>query len=183
MGHQFTFYKQVAKNKYVHGGALRNLRTGRGARPLSTKSAVHLVFKADKSKLRKGLRSPVVFQICHRTIKKFSKRFFIKIEQLAICGDHIHVLIRLTKRSLGQHFFRVVAGQIAQELGKIGNIVTGTTGLWKHRPFTRVVFGARAFLIAKNYVRLNEKEAKGEIRYRKNRLRGLSLLEMNILLW
>lgn len=120
MGHQFTFYKAVAKNRFAHGGVLRNLRAGRGARPLSTKSAVHLVFKTDKSKLRKGLRSPVVFQICQRTIKKFSKRFFIKIEQLAICDDHIHALIRLTKRSLGQHFFRVVAGQIAQELGKIG---------------------------------------------------------------
>lgn len=183
MGHQFTFFRAANKNRFTHGGSLRNLRAGRGHRPLSTKSAIHLVFKADKRCLRRGLRSPIVFQICQKTIKKYAKRFLIKIEQLAICGDHIHALVRLTKRSLGQHFFRVVAGQIAQELGKTGLIVTGTRKVWKQRPFTRVVFGEKAFSIAKNYVRLNEKEASGEIPYRKNRLRGLTSLELSALLW
>lgn len=171
MGHQFTTL--VRKTRFTHGGRLRNLRAGRSYRPLSTKCAVHLVFKADKRKLRKGLCSPVGFQLSQIIIRKYAKRFFIKIEQLAICGDHIHALIRISKRSLGQHFFRVVAGQISQEFEKLGLLVTGTRKLWKHRPFTRVVLGAKAFFVAKSYVRLNEKEARGEMPYRKERLRGL----------
>jgi hypothetical protein len=45
--------------------------------------------------------------------------------------------------------------------------------LWKYRPFTRVVRGFRAYKIVRDYIQLNEKEATGEIRYSKQRLRGL----------
>lgn len=187
MGHQdfnksqLSLTKSHRKNRYAHGGTLRNQRSGRKSRALSTKSAIHLVFKVDKSKIRRGLRSPLGFKICQCAIKKYSKRFFVKIEQLAICGDHIHALIRITKRSFGQYFFRVVAGQIAQEFKKHGLWVTGTQSIWKYRPFTRIVFGQKAFEIAKNYVRLNEKEAQGKIPYRKERLRGLKSEEWKIL--
>ena len=178
---QIYFMKDYSKDQYSFGGVLRNTRRGRKARPLSTKCAVHLVFKVDKTKIRKGLRSAIGFQICQKTIKKYAKRFYVKIEQLAICGDHIHILVRLSKRSFGQYFFRVVAGQIAQEFKNIGLWVTDTQGIWKYRPFTRVVLGVRAFLIAKNYVRLNEQEAKGVIFYKKERLRGLTPEEWNLL--
>ena len=187
MGHtrgvstQFSIAKKYTKNKYSFGGVLRNTRRGRKSRPLSTRSAIHLVFKVDKTKIRKGLRSLIGFKICQKTIKTYSKRFFVKIEQLAICGDHIHILVRFSKRSLGKYFFRVVAGQIAQEFKNNGLWVTDTQSIWKYRPFTRVVFGAKAFEIAKNYVRLNEQEAKGKIPYRKERLRGLTPEEWKIL--
>jgi REP-associated tyrosine transposase len=88
------------------------------------------VFKADKQTYKKGLRSPLGFAITQRVLKKYSRRFFVKLEQVAICQDHIHCLVRLSKRSLGQHFFRVVAGQIAQEFQKTGLMkVTGTPGV------------------------------------------------------
>jgi hypothetical protein len=45
--------------------------------------------------------------------------------------------------------------------------------LWKYRPFTRVVRGYKAYNIVRDYIQLNEKEATGEIRYSKQRLRGL----------
>jgi hypothetical protein len=45
--------------------------------------------------------------------------------------------------------------------------------LWKYRPFTRVVRGFKAYKIVRDYIQLNEKEATGEIRYSKQRLRGL----------
>ena len=53
--------------------------------------------------------------------------------------------------------------------------------LWKHRPFTRVVKGFKAFRTVMNYVQLNEQEARGVIRYRKERLRGLTEAEWRIL--
>lgn len=180
------------KFRFCHGGTLRNHRRGRKARPLSTKDPIHLVFKCDKSSVRRGFRSPLGFAIITRLIKTFAKRFFIKIDQHSINHDHIHFVIRIHRRSLHHYFLRVIAGQIAQEFQKEGFMkVTDTPGLpratqqtkplWKYRPFTRVVKGWKPYLTVMNYVRLNEKEARGEIPYRKNRLRGMSSSEWEVL--
>jgi hypothetical protein len=53
--------------------------------------------------------------------------------------------------------------------------------LWKYRPFSRVVKAWRDYLGLKSYVRLNEKEATKEIPYRKERLKGLSAQDWEIL--
>ncbi len=167
-----TFTKNLS-----HGGALRNRRKGRFMRPLSTKEPLHLVFKINKSVLTKGLRHPKNFSLISHLFRKYGTHFFIRIEQLSIQNDHIHCLIRAPKRRLYLNFFRVVAGQIAQRLQMVtdtqGNVRT-TTKLWKHRPFSRVVRGLKAYAIIRNYIQLNEKEALGIIRYNKNRLKGLS---------
>jgi hypothetical protein len=140
----------TGRSRPEHGGSLRNLRGGRGMRVLSTKEPLHLVFKANKPMLKFGLRSHKCFRLIHFLIKKYAKKFFIKIDQISLQNDHIHFIIRTTRRSNYHYFFRVLAGQIAQEFGKHGYLkepVTGTP---------------------------NEKEATGEIKYRKERLRGLN---------
>jgi REP element-mobilizing transposase RayT len=229
MGHskQLSLVKSHWKFRYSYGGSLRNHRLGRGARPLSTKEPLHLVFKGNRSLMRRGYRSPLGFQICNAVIKKYAKKFFVQIEQQAICGDHIHLLVRFSKRSQGQYFLRVVAGQIAQQFEKNGFLkasvkVTDTSSgqgdtpsggqihgitravtdtpngrnadqdnaseantakpkLWKYRPFSRVVKAWKDYLGLKSYVRLNEKEATKEIPYRKERLKGLSAQDWEIL--
>ncbi len=115
----------------------------------------------------------------------------------------MHFLIRCQRRTQYQNFFRVACGQIAQQFQKQGlmnfaihlqkeNSVTGTprnsskassliTKLWKYRPFTRVVRGWKAYQVVRNYVQLNEQEALGNILYRKQRLRGLSMSEWEVL--
>ncbi len=50
--------------------------------------------------------------------------------------------------------------------------------LWKFRPFTRVVRAFKDQVQVRNYIQLNEKEALQEIPYRKRRLRGLSLKDL-----
>ncbi|MBC7371198.1 MAG: hypothetical protein H7326_06520, partial [Bdellovibrionaceae bacterium] len=49
----------------------------------------------------------------------------MKVEQLSIQHDHIHLLVRTGRRSQYQHFFRVVAGQIAQRFEKEGLFAAG----------------------------------------------------------
>ena len=163
-----------------HGGSLRNLRKGRSFRPLSTKEPLHLVFKINKTALTKGLRHPKNYSVIGQIFKKYAKHFFIRIEQLSIQNDHIHCLIRAPKRRLYLNFFRVVAGQISQRL----QAVTDTPSqirFWKHRPFSRIVRGLKAYGIIRNYIQLNEKEALGIIRYTKNRLKGLSSSDWKLL--
>jgi REP element-mobilizing transposase RayT len=157
-------------------------------RPLSSKEPLHLVMKANKERLKGGFRTYQRFFLIHQITKRYISRFWIKIEQISVQDDHIHLLIRASRRSNYQSFFRVFSGQIAQRLeqkGLLTNPVTDTPGagprgrnawkrLWKFRPFSRVVRGYRAYKTVRDYIQLNEKEALREIRYQKRRLKGLS---------
>lgn len=160
---------------------MRTKRRGRRSRPLSRRCPLHIVFKADKKNLKKGLRSKEGFVIVNRVIKRYAKRFHVGIERYAICADHIHCVIRIKHRSLGQHFLRVTAGQIAQNFEKEGLSVTDTLSVWKQRPFSRVIVGFRDQMRVVSYVKLNELEASARISYKPNRLQGLSTGEWELL--
>ena len=206
MAKQFSFDQVGSKHKYSHGGALRRLSGGRGVRPLACKLPLHVVFKINRSRLkRRSLRSNQSFRLIHKIVRNYAKMFFVKVEQITIQPDHLHLLIRTSRRSLFHHFFRVVAGQIAQQFLKWGLSfekterwpkarVTGTPNqglnmkypersedFWKFRPFSRVVKGYKAYQIIKDYIQLNEQEVTGVIKYSKLRLRGLSSAEWNLL--
>lgn len=181
---QGSFFNSGGKFKLSYGGELRKKKKGRGFRPLSTKDPLHLVLKAAQNRLRnKSLRSPQSFKLLIEIINKFAKHFAVKIVQLSVQNDHIHLLIRTSRRKHYQHFFRVVAGQIAQRFEKTGLLarVTDTPILWKYRPFSRVVKGWKSYKIVRDYIQLNEKEALGIIRFQKKRLTGLSSSDGQIL--
>ena len=185
---QLSLIQSLGKFQYNHGGVLRQKRRGRKHRPLSSKAAVHLVLKARREVLKESsFRGRKSFSLSQQILKKYARRFFVKIEQLSIQGDHIHLLIRCSRRSQFHAFFRVSAGQIAQVFQKqnllsVGASVTDTPSaaparLWKYRPFTRVVKSFTALKIVRNYIQLNEQEALGKIRYAKDRLKGLSSVD------
>ena len=199
-----------------HGGVLRKKRQGRGRRPLSCKESLHVVFKINKIVLKtQSLRTHQNFKLSNLIIQKYAHRFFVKIEQISIQSDHIHCLVRTTRRSFFHHFFRVVSGQIVQQFEKtdklrmvedardtnrssvtdtpnVTDTVTDTPSnenikvkrklkLWMYSPFSRVVRGYNGYKKVRDYIQLNEKEATGEIKYKKKRLRGLSMAEWQIL--
>ena len=187
---QQSLFKTHWKHRHQHGGTLRKLRRGRTARPLSTRDPLHLVFKSNF----KILRRLVTYTRVHAQIKRYARKFYIKIEQVAVESDHIHFLIRSSRRSNYQAFFRVLAGQIAQNTVTVAHFMHHRRGneqprrkqwqprkkrwarvrLWKHRPFSRVVRGWRNYLTVRNYIKLNEQEALGTVPYQKKRLKGLS---------
>ena len=80
-----------------------------------------LVFKINSEKLRhRSLRSNRGLPLVLAILKKYSVKFAIKIEQVSIQNDHLHALVRTSRRSHYVNFFRVVAGQIAQQFEKQG---------------------------------------------------------------
>lgn len=190
--------------KHSHGGSLRKSRIGRQARPLSSKKPIHLVFNAKRSRIKGGFRTYKRYFLIQKLVEKYAIKFYVKIEQISIQTDHIHLMVRTTKRSSYQSFFRVVAGQIAQQFELQGLLtpvvfkkclsdVTDTlkskervrpqkVSLWIHRPFTRIILGWKSYKICRDYIRLNEQEALGIIPFQKKRLRGLSSLDW-MLLW
>jgi REP element-mobilizing transposase RayT len=198
IGHnkQQSLFKPHWQHQFSHGGSLRRKRAGRGARPLSTKEPLHVVFKIRREGLRhRSFRSAHGYVLVQKIIRRYSQRFYIKVEQLSIQHDHLHLLIRTSRRSQFHFFFRVVAGQIAQRFEKEGLLlksklkhVTDTPkslhrsgSLWMYRPFSRVVRGYRAYKVIRDYIQLNEQEVAGKIKYQKNRLRGLSMSDWSLL--
>ena len=121
MEKQFSFCGVGSKHRYSHGGSLRRVRKGRGARPLACKLPLHVVFKINSSRLKhRSLRSNRGFKLIHYIVQRYAAMFFVKVEQITIQHDHLHLLIRTSRRSSFHFFFRVVAGQIAQEFLKRG---------------------------------------------------------------
>jgi putative transposase len=172
--HQQKLFQNKFQTSLAYGGELRRRSGGRGYRPLSSREPIHLIFKIHKSALRqRSLRAPRCFMLASRIIKKYAARFYVSIEHCSIQADHIHILIRAPKRAHFHNFFRVVAGQIAQQFENQGWVTDTPQGLWKYRPFSRVIRGWKALKIVRNYISLNECEARGLIPYRKSRLRGL----------
>ncbi|UYL10061.1 transposase [Bdellovibrio sp. SKB1291214] len=106
-------------------------------------------------------------------IKRYALKFFVKVEQHSIQNDHVHLLIRGTRRSKIQSFLRVVPGQFAQNLTDTLKNKEAKEKIWKYRPFTRVIKGFKPYQIVRDYIQLNECEANGRP-YLKTRLRGLS---------
>ncbi|MEK6774032.1 MAG: transposase [Bdellovibrionota bacterium] len=117
---KFDFEKIHWKFRFSHGGTLRNSRKGRCARPLAGKEPLHLVLKANKDSVRGGLRSYRRYFLIQKIVDRYAQKFFVKIEQVSIQSDHVHFLVRATRRTDYQSFFRVVAGQIAQQFQKNG---------------------------------------------------------------
>jgi REP element-mobilizing transposase RayT len=161
------------QHRYCHGGALRKSSRGRGARPISTRDPLHLVFKVDKLAVKGGLRQPRTFALMNALLKKYSCRFHVKVEQFSIQTDHVHLLVRGQRRSCLQSFFRVLAGQFAQVLTDTFARKHEGVKVWKYRPFSRVVKGFKPYKIVRDYIQLNELEGLGRP-YSKDRLRGLS---------
>lgn len=190
---QTSFFSSSGVHRFSHGGELRKKKLGRGRRPLSAKEPLHAVFKVARVCLRqKSLRAPQSFKLVLKIIEKYAKHFAVKIEQLSLQNDHIHLLIRSSRHKHYHHFFRVVAGQIAQRFEKEGLLTNSNmtdtpqyasqvASLWKHRPFSRWVRGWKAYKTVRNYIQLNEKEALGQIKYQKKRLKGLSTADWQLL--
>ncbi len=121
MEKQFTFYGVSSKHRYSHGGSLRRVRKGRGVRPLACKLPLHVVLKINPSRLKhRSLRAHRSFKLIHYIVQRYAQMFYVKVEQITIQHDHLHLLIRTSRRSSFHYFFRVVAGQIAQEFLKRG---------------------------------------------------------------
>lgn len=49
-------------------------------------------------------------------MRKAANRFNVKVFEYAICGNHLHLLVRGRYRIALQNFFRVLAGHVAQEI-------------------------------------------------------------------
>jgi REP element-mobilizing transposase RayT len=154
----------LLKATKTFGGDLLK-RKRKGFRPLNSKRPLHLVLRS-QAVLKLGS-----FHKHNRLVKTllatYSKKYNLRVYDVAICTNHIHLVVRFGDRGEFQNFLRVFCGQVAQK-------ISSTKGFWLHRPFTRILEWGKDFKQALKYVTQNELEAHGIIHYqvRKTRYRG-----------
>jgi REP element-mobilizing transposase RayT len=180
MQKQNSFFK--ANPRKEHGGSF-SYRKRRAKRILSIKNPLHVTLR---SEFAYGARSLLKHQpSINHIAKKFSKRFGVKIYRQAICGNHIHLLIKGQSRIGLQNFFRVFAGHTAQGIlrnfpikpserrqrggASMSELNQGCLKnrrmFWDLLVYTRIVSWGREFRTVDRYVIQNTLEALKLITY------------------
>ncbi len=169
-----------------HGGTF-SLGKRRKQRPLSSKKPLHLVLRSD---FAHGSRSLLRHRpLIEKILAKAKKRFAIRIYEMAIVSNHIHIVIKGRTRQNLQNFFRVAAGHIAQELLRQFPILQSEKAkqggasknrekenkFWQTRIYSRIVSWGREYSSVKEYVVQNALEALGLISYKTRAKRSLAL--------
>ncbi len=169
-----------------HGGTL-SLGKRRKRRPLSVKNPLHLVLRSD---FAYGTRSLLRHRpLIEKVIAKAKKRFAIRVYEMAIVSNHIHMMVKGCSRQDLQNFFRVVAGHIAQELlrqfpllpserikrGGASKTREKENRFWQTRIYSRIVSWGREYTNVKEYVVQNALEALGLIPYKNRAQRSLAI--------
>ena len=193
---QYSFFKAEPKfYPKFFGGALLNGKR-KSFRPLSSKDAIHFVLRSQWAFGKDSFLVPRNKKAIEGIIKRFAKKFGVRIYQQAITSNHLHLLLKITNRYLYQSFIKAFSGIIAshvmgqqsfqlftksRSISVAGGGVTTETqggnkntnkpqGFWQFRPFSRVVHWGRDFQKCTGYLKQNILEALGFIPYtvRKN---------------
>lgn len=161
------------KKQCSFGGSLLKNSHAKVPRPLSSKQALHIVLRSD---FAEGPRSMLKYErIIRNTLLKLGRKHGVKVYRVANAGNHLHLLVRFTKRRGFQNFLRGSTGLIARKVmqtergpaciankSKAEPATTKKT-FWTQRPFTRIVSWGRDFDSTLAYIKLNALESLGFI--------------------
>ena len=175
------------KKQLSFGGSLLKLSHAKTARPLSSKQALHVVLRSD---FAQGERSLLRHErVIRNMLLRQGRRHGVKVYRVANAGNHLHLLVRFTKRRGLQNFLRGSSGLIARKVlgaergrakmrdpdrapGPRAGFHTESMSqnkaftserqrFWSQRPFTRIVSWGKDFDSVLAYVKLNSLEALG----------------------
>jgi REP element-mobilizing transposase RayT len=156
---QLEFFDQAkCNNRNEYGGTL-TLGKRKTARPFNCKSSIHLVLRSTEARGSKSFLTPANKIKVETLLKKLSTRWSISIYEKAISGNHIHLLVRAKQKIQLQNFLRVLAGQIAMQVGGRKKGSPNERKFWDLLAYSRLVSWGREFLKVKKYVFQNFLEA------------------------
>ena len=156
---QFEFEDPIFKKAGdVFGGS--KLRSHpKVKRPLASKLPLHMVLRANQS----SFRLPTTYKVVNDVVRDTAKKYGVRIYKYSNNGNHLHVLLKLSRIPRWAPFIRDLTSQIVQKLRELG-VSFKVEKLWMGRPFTRIVRGwKKAFQMVKEYIYLNQLEAEGHI--------------------
>ncbi len=122
-------------------------------RPLSTKHPLHLILKSSCG----GVFNPGNVSL-ENLIRSQTKKFGIKIYELALNWSHIHFILKIESRKNYNKFIRSLTAAVAKQIRKLKPHLEVIFDL---RPFTRIISWGRDFKRVLEYALLNQMEAFG----------------------
>ncbi|MGE4130474.1 MAG: transposase [Bdellovibrionales bacterium] len=145
----------------TYGGALNYRKI---PRPFAKDKLVHGVFKA---RVDGALRFTKHDKTIRPVIHKVAVRYGIKIKDLAIHHNHIHLLWYSRSREAHTRFLRLLAAEIGRAYARLRRrFRLKAETLWMARPFTRLVsWGRRSLKAVSAYIQKNRFEVMGFIPY------------------
>ena len=149
----------------VYGGSLNYRKV---KRPFDKKKLTHVVLKA---KLGKSLWLTRFEKKTRDVIEAGALRYGVKIRDIAINRDHIHILFYTKSRESQTLFLRLVSA----DMGRMYKAFKKTlrlpkSPLWSARPFTRLVsWGRKSLVRIQRYIRQNRDEVLGFVEYKPRR--------------
>ena len=101
-----------------------------------------------------------------KILKKFTAKYHIELKSYANVGNHLHIHIRLFKRSTYTPFIRAVTAAIMMKITGFYRYNPKPKGykFWDRRPFTRILQTFREFRNLVDYIQVNVFEGMGYTR-------------------
>ena len=121
-------------------------------RPLSIKKPIHLILKSNKASGKLAM-SPSDLRI-KNLIYKMAHRFNIKIYSEAANWSHLHLVIRIYRRSDYIKFIKALTGAMVLKL-------KAPKGFFDIRPYTKIGTWGKQFKTWMDYLTKNQLEARG----------------------
>ncbi|MFZ4402906.1 MAG: transposase [Pseudobdellovibrionaceae bacterium] len=171
---QLSLDERLTKPLKEFGGSLLKKSNAKVARPISTKHAMHIVLRSDPAKGTYSMLAANRSKKIQRIIWTQARRCGVRIYEYANVGNHLHILLRLSRRDGFRNFLRSITGLIARlvlgaEKGKAQGLK-----FWSYRPYSRLVDWKKGYQIAKDYVIQNHLEALGLVPYKTRKYKSKS---------
>jgi REP element-mobilizing transposase RayT len=122
---------------------------------------MHFVLRSSKAKGELSFRRPRNTRMIHDRLTLFARKQCVRILQVAIHGNHIHLHIRLASRHTYPAFIRALTAAIAMAVTGSSRWRKAAGKFWDYRPFSRIVRGRRGFHAVRDYLTINTLEAVG----------------------
>lgn len=139
-------------------------------------------------------------QAIHNMIQRTAKTYGVRIYQVALMSNHLHLVIKISHRKSYKTFVRVLAGRIASHVMRDQSfkvfkrrVLSSVAGdppkahpgqvevqgkgqaFWQFRPWTRVLHWGRDYKACCEYVKQNVLEALGFAEYKPRKHRYMAL--------
>lgn len=116
--------KREQKRRLTHGGD-KSKGKRKLARPISTRHWMHLTLKAPAAKSKYSMLAQRNSKWIDQLIQAKAIKFGVEIKSFVNMGNHLHILLRASKRDRFQNFLRSITNLIARHV----------TGAKKGKPF------------------------------------------------
>lgn len=154
--------------KTFFGGTLLKKSHAKVARPLSTKHAMHLIFRSSQARGGWNFLQPHNVALIKKILKQQGKSFRITLLAQKNAGTCLQFVIRGKNKEEIKNFIRTISALIARYVQRVHKGSAAKKEFWDQRPFTRIVEGYTGLGVALGIIVQNELEALGVIPYVSN---------------